>query len=191
MAQFGTDIAEDLLLIEIKIKLLKNEYDQYFLGSRKREPHMLRSEVDKMVMTYTNIQLTNTGHRFKFNNLRSRYFTYKRLWNDTLRKIEEGRYERHLFKAKLHDRERNPAVERRREVKARDPGPKPDDVFDAYVTARDATGQGTKGITREKLAKVLARQEAAIREKCGCENVKFRVVVEDGKAKVKATPIGC
>ncbi|MCP5070056.1 MAG: hypothetical protein GY946_26095 [bacterium] len=189
MAQFGTDVAEDLVLIEIKMKQLKNEYDQYFLGSRKREPHMLRGEVNKMVVTYTNRQLTNTGHRFKFSNLRSRYFTFKRLWDDTLRKIEEGRYERHLFKAKLHDRERNDSNERRNLTKARDTGPSESDLFDAYVTARTSTGQGAKGITRDKLTKVLAKQESAIRKKYGCEKVRFRVVVEAGKAKVKATPV--
>ncbi len=189
MAQFGIDIAEDLVLIEIKMKQLKNEYDQYFLGSRKREPHMLRSEVNKMVVTYTNRQLTNTGHRFKFSNLRSRYFTFKRLWDDTLRKIEAGCYERHLFKANLHDRERNETKDRRRDVIARDAGPSKDDLFEAYVTARGSTGQGAKGLTRDKLSKVLAKQEAAIRKKYGCEKVKFRVVVEAGKAKVKATPI--
>lgn len=189
MPQFGADITEDLVLIEIKMKMLKNEYAQYFLGSRKREPAMLRGEVNKMVMTYSNIQITNTGHRFKFNNLRSRYFTYKRLWDDTLRKIEEGRYEQHLFKAKLHERERNDSMERRRERALKDPGSTRDDLFDAYVNARDSTGQGTKGLTREKLERVLAKQETAIREKYGCAKVKFRVVVEAGKAKLKATPV--
>ncbi len=189
MPQFGTDVAEDLVLIEVKMKQLKNEYEQYFLGTRKREPHMLRGEVNKMIVTYTNIPLNNTGHRFKFNNLRARYFAFKRLWDDTLRKIEEGRYERHLFKANLHERERTDSVERRRDVTARDTGPGRDELFDAYVTARDSTGQGSKGITRDKLEKVLAKQEAAIRQKFRCEKVKFRVVVEAGKAKVKATPV--
>ncbi|MAE95094.1 MAG: hypothetical protein CL910_10575 [Deltaproteobacteria bacterium] len=189
MPQFGIDIAEDLILLDNKLKMLKNEYDQYFLGTRKREPHMLRSEVNKMVVTYANISINNTGHRFKFNNLRSRYSTYKRLWDDTLRKIEEGRYERHLFKADLREREEVDSRERRSAAQASDTGPSKADLFDAYVTARESTGQGAKGLTEAKLAKVLEKQEAAIRKKTGCERVKFRVVVEEGKAKVKATAV--
>ena len=32
--------------------------------------------------------------------------TYKRTWDDTLRKIDNGTYTRHIFKANLHERER-------------------------------------------------------------------------------------
>ena len=160
MPQFGVDIAEDLVVLDNKLKMLKNEYDQYFLGTRKREPHMLRSEVNKMVVTYTNIPINNTGHRFKFNNLRSRYSTFKRLWDDTLRKIEEGRYERHLFKANLRERELNDAKSRRGEAQANDAGPSSSDLFEAYVSARESTGQGANGLSEQKLAAILEKQFA-------------------------------
>ncbi len=189
MAQFGKDIADDLVLLDHKLKQLKNEYDQYFLGTRKRVPQMLRAEVNKMIAIYTNISINNTGNRFKFNNLRARYSAFRRLWDDNLRKIEEGRYERHLFKADLHDRERNDIAERRSQVQARDGGPSQGEIFEAYVNARESTGQGAKGLTPEKLSKLLAKQEAQIRKKTGCEQVKFRVVVEQGKAKLKATAV--
>ncbi len=189
MAQFGSDIDDDLVVLDIKLKQLKNEYDQYFLGMRKREPHMLRTEVNKMVVIYTNISINNTGLRFKFNNIRARYSAFKRLWDDNLRKIEQGTYERHLFKADLKDRERNEAQDRSKAVRASDQGPGEDQIFSAYVEARQSTGQGAEGLTPKKLAQVLAKQEAAIREKTGCARVKFRVVVESGKAKLKATPI--
>ena len=40
----------------------------------------------------------------------------------------------------------------------------------------------------EKLDQLLAKQEKAIRDKYGVSGVDFRVVVEDGKAKLKASP---
>ena len=189
MAQFGVDVAEDLVVLDNKLKMLKNEYEQYFLGTRKREPYQLRGEVTKMVNVYANIHIRNTAQRFKFNNLRSRWSTYKRMWDDTLRKIEEGRYERHLFKADLREREMGDARERRAQTAKSDKGPSQGELFDAYVKARESTGQGAKGLTQKKLAKILAKQEKAIRQKTGCERVKFRVVVEAGKAKVKATAV--
>ena len=189
MAKFGTHVEDDMVLLDNKLKQLKNEYEQYFLGTRKRPPHMLRVEVNKMITFYANISIQNTRQRFQFNNLRARYSSFKRLWDDTMRKIEEGRYERHVFKADLHERVRNARAERERQRAASDPGPRGDDLFEAYRSAREATGQGTAGLTQEKLQGVLARQEAAIREKTGCERVRFRVVVEGGKAKLKATPV--
>ncbi len=58
----------------------------------------------------------------------------------------------------------------------------------AYVEARAACGQNAE-VPREKLAQLLQKQEAALREKFGCQGVRFRVVVEDGRARLKAAPI--
>lgn len=187
MAQFGTHVDEDLPVLDAKIKQLRNEYEQYFLGGRKREPYLLRQEVTKMVAYYANVPIQNTGYRFRFNNLRARFFALRRQWDLTLRKIEEGRYERHLFKAKLHERERHldeaaPAGAAQRNETAQD-------LFERYVSAREACGQAAQGLTREKLQALLDEQAAAIRSRFGCAEVRFRVVVEDGKAKVRATPV--
>ena len=63
------------------------------------------------------------------------------------------------------------------------------DLFDSYVSAREACGQGSAGITREKLDALVAKQSAQLRARSGCQEVKFRVVVENGKAKLKASPV--
>ena len=100
------DVAEDMIVLDNKIKQLKFEYDQYFIGSRPREPVLTRGEVNKLVTRYSNVGIQNTAMRFKFNTLCSRLFAMRRQWDETLRKIEAGTYERHVFKAKLHERER-------------------------------------------------------------------------------------
>ena len=182
MAQFGNDIEEDLKLLEVKIKQLKNEYEQYFLGSRPREPAIGRSEVQKMIALYAQAPISNTGFRFKFNNLRARYFSFRRHWDETLRKIEQGTYERHVFKARLHEKKPPPPP-------AAAPGTATGgSLYDAYVSARQACGQEVASVSPEKLAAVLQKQEQAIRARLGCEKVQFKVVVEAGKAKLKAMP---
>lgn len=193
MAEFGVQIDEDLQLLDARMKALKLEYEQYFLGSRPRAPTQLRSDVQKMVAFYANVPIQNTALRFKFNNLRARFFSFRRHWDETLRKIEEGTYERHVFKADLHERER---AERRKRTAAGAPSEKAtsaaepgESLFDAYRAAREQCGQSTKGLTPEQFRKTLETQERAIREKYGCEAVKFRVVVEAGKTKLKASPV--
>jgi hypothetical protein len=191
MAELGADTEMDLQMLDVKLKTLRIEYEQYFLGARKREPEQLRGEVNKVVAFYANAPIRNTALRFLFNNLRARYFTFKRLWDETCRKIEEGTYDRHLFKAELHERERADKRKQRGAAApaAAAPAGGEDALFAEYVGARNGTGQGAAGLTREKFGALIKQQEEAIRAKFGAAKVSFRVVVEGGRAKLKATPV--
>ncbi len=184
-----TPAAEDeLQLLEIKIKQLKMEYEQYFMGSRPREPIMTRGEVQKILARYANAPIQNTALRFRFNNLVSRFHAFRRQWDAILKRIEEGTYERQVFRANLRDRER--ASSKPTEGKAAAADAKAGgDLFDDYLSARKQCGEDTTGIDRKRLDGVIAKQRAAIQEKYGCEDVRFRVVVENGKTKLKATPV--
>ena len=177
-------VDEDLRLLEVKVGQLKRDYEQYFLGSRPREPVLLLGEVKKQIVFYSNTAIQNTAMRFKFNSIVSRYHALKRQWDATLRQIEAGTYRRHLFKADLHDRQRG-APERRGAAASKTDA----DIFDAYREAAAACGQDVRSLTREKLQSVIRKQETALRKKLGCERVNFRVVVEKGKVKLKASPV--
>jgi hypothetical protein len=184
---------EDLQVLETKIKQLKLDYEQYFLGTRPREPSQARGEVQKLFALYSQQPIQNTALRFRYNSIQARYFALRRQWDETQRKVEEGTYSRHVFKANLHDRLRT--------QKGGDASPKPTanatavapaepDLFEAYRDACRSTGQDVSNLTREKLSTVLQKQEAALRKQYACSEVRFRVVVEDGKARLKAQPIG-
>jgi hypothetical protein len=196
MGQFGTDVEEDLQLLDVKIKQLRNEYEQYFFGSRPREPQLLRGEVQKMVAYYANVPIQNTRLRFRFNSLQARLFAFRRHWDTVLRRIEEGSYERHLFRADLHARERTAGAEpgaatpAAPEAPAAPPAsPPPDDLFAAYVEARRRCGQSTDRLDRGRLDALVEEQRRALVARHGCRDVSFRVVVEGGRAKLKATPV--
>jgi len=184
MAEFGTDVEEDLRVLDTKIKQLRLDYEQYFLGSRPREPQLLRGEVQKMVSYYANVGIKNTGHRFRFNTLQARLFSLRRHWDTVLRKIEDGSYERHLFRANLHDRDRKGAGTASRREPTREP-----DLFEQFVAARRACGQDAKGMDRATLDALVEKQRQAVRDRYRCKDVHFRVVVEEGRVKVKATPV--
>jgi hypothetical protein len=176
-------------MLEFKISQLKRDYDQYFLGARPREPVQLRSEVNKAVVELTNTAIKNTASRFKFSSLCSRYQAFRRQWDETLRKIEAGTYERHRFKAKLH--EQVAAAE----PVASSPAPEPEraaagDLYEAYVDARRTCGESVKGLTRDKLDAILEQQRAALCAKYGADTeFRFRVQIEDGKTRLKASRV--
>ncbi|MEN8183908.1 MAG: MXAN_5187 C-terminal domain-containing protein [Myxococcota bacterium] len=186
MAQFGSDVESDLQLLDIKTKQLRNEYEQYFLGTRPREPHLLRGEVQKMVTYFTNVSISNTAQRFRFNSLQARFFSLRRHWDNTLRKIEDGTYQRQVFKANLRrpSTASDAAAARQPDSDAKSNEP---DLFANYLAARQRCGQNVERLDRARVDEMITKQREAIRARTGRTDVRFRVVVEDGRAKLKAS----
>ena len=185
----ATTPEEELKLLEIKLNQLKLEYEKYFLGTRPTEPSQARSEVQKIVIKWSNQRITNTAQRFKFNSLNGRFQAFKRQWDNILRQIEAGTYKRHVFKADLRDRERGIVDGSPTKKTGASAGGGSGELFETYRDAMMATGQKTAGLTPEKLQKAIAKQEATIKKKYGCDRVDFKVVVTDGKVKLKAAAV--
>jgi len=185
----GEMLEEELRMLDTKLKQLKLDYEQYFLGARPREPQQLRREVQKAIVIQSQEPIRNTALRFRFNSINSRYQAYKRQWDQTLREIDAGTYQRHVFKADLHDRARGvatPKAGRAVTPDAQSPSGPLDKLFDSYREAARSCGQDVSTLTPEKLARVVEQQRGALQKQLGCADVDFRVVVKDGKVKLKA-----
>ena len=183
MVGTGTEaLEEELRTLDHKLGQLRRDYDQYFLGSRPREPVLLRGEVNKTVCKLSNTAIQNTMLRFKFSSICSRFQAMRRQWDETLRKIEAGTYERHRFRAKMHDAEPHSEA-------GAAAGSKPgDDLYESYIEARAACGERVEGFTRAKLEGVLEKQRKQLAARYGEDaDFSFRVAVEGGRARLKAT----
>lgn len=174
---------EDLQDLDRKLKQLKLDYDRYFLGTRPREPMQLRGDVQKQITLISAHPIKNTALRFKYNSICSRFQAFKRQWNETLRRIENGSYTRHRFKADLRQRSPAPAPE------PADAGAdSPADLYGTYRDARVACGQPVKNLTPQKLDAMLRKQRGELEQRYGADTrFHFRVVVEEGRAKLKAS----
>lgn len=177
------DQTDELTMLDIKIKQLKQEYEQYFLGTRPREPLQARAAVDKIVAKRMSSPSQNTAARFKFSSLCQQLQTHKRQWCEILRKMEAGTYKRHVFKARIHEEARGTSV---RPIASQDTP----DLFNAYIEAAQRCGQDVSKLTRGQLDKVVEKQGATLRDKLGCDRVEFQVIVRDGKVKLKASTPG-
>ncbi len=172
------EIEEELRELDLEVKQLRLDYERYFLGTRPREPSLLRSEVQKKLSVFSNTSIQNTAQRFKLSTIVARYQALKRQWDETLRKIEAGTYERHRFKADLHSAPKG-------KDKSADT-----DLFAQYREARPAEVPGAKPLTREKLDALVARHRAHLAERFGPEaRFRFRIAFEDGRTKLKASRI--
>ena len=183
-------LEEDLQILEHKLNALKLDYDRYFVGTRPREPVMARREIQKAVGIWSNTPIQNTAVRFKFNSIHARYQAMKRQWDNVLRQIEAGTYKRDVFKADIRATGTAPAKSekhpRSEGIISASAGAA---LIDSYCAAARACGQDVTGLTTKKLQAVVDKQTTTLRKKLGCKDVSFRVVVQQGKAKLKASPL--
>jgi len=189
MAEVGVSIDDDLQKVDVKLSQLKRDYEQYFLGIRKREPINLRREVEKILRYWGNMHIPKAAARFRFNTLNARFFSYRQMWERVVREIENGTYKRDVFKAKLHERERGIGQKQVERSEAADGIDAERETIAAYLDARLACGQANKGLSEAKVRSILEDQRKTLKAKYGCRDIQFRVEVIDGKAMLKASPV--
>jgi len=180
----GTNDA--ISLLDNKLNRLKTEYEQYFLRINKQEPLTLRGEVEKLLRLYSSKPIHNTATKFRLNSITARYHIYRTHWTKTLRAIENGTYHRDVFKMNMATTKEDipaevtPALQEGKEVLEK--------VFNDYINARNECNEGVKGLTYEKLKKIILTQAENTKKQYKCKEVSYKVVVKDGKAKVVITP---
>ncbi|MGA7828615.1 MAG: MXAN_5187 C-terminal domain-containing protein [Geobacteraceae bacterium] len=175
-------IIEDVELFERSLKELIIKYEQYFLGLEKREPLKLLEEVERLSRRYTASAVSNTMLLFRYNSLKSRLVSYRQYWNRTNRLIEEGKYSRDRFKM-----QRGQAAGPQK-VSAASADSQVDQVYREFTEACRLCNITTANISKEAISATLEKHRAAIREKYRYNDLEFRVLVEDGKPKIKARP---
>lgn len=181
-------IAEDILKLDQQLKELICKYEQYFIGLEKREPLLLLSEVEKLVRRYTGTPINNTMYKHRFTMLVARLNTYREHWNRILKLMEDGRYSRDRFISDLHKRQQNQPPEKQAAPAPRSPeNPHElDRILHEFLEARAACNLPVNTITRALIAETIEKQKPLLAAKLGSEDLVFRVVVENGKPKLKA-----
>lgn len=89
-----------LMNVEVRLRRLRTLYDQYFAGVERTEPHIERTEVERLIDLLRKSQPRNTALRFRFNQIVQRYTTYNTFWQRTRRQIEEGTFRRDVLRAR-------------------------------------------------------------------------------------------
>lgn len=179
-------IADDIILLDQKLNVLIIKYEQYFIGLEKREPLILLREVEKLVRNYTGVPINNTMYKHRFNMLVARLNTYREHWNRILKLMEEGRYSRDRFISDLHLRQKDRPEKKLHEAAHAPAESDVDRLVHEFRDARKACNLPVDMITRELVAATIEKQRPLLAARLGTENFAFRVVIEDGKPKLKA-----
>jgi len=62
-------------------------------------------------------------------------------------------------------------------------------LFEEYAAARQATGEGSEGLTFDGFVAKLQQNETVLRARYQCRAVRFKVVTKDGRVTLKPVPI--
>jgi hypothetical protein len=92
------DIEEMLDGVDKNMERIKTLYEQYFLGIQKQAPTFLHTDIERKLRDLTQLQVRNTGLRYRLATLQQKFGAYNSYWKRTLRQIENGTYARNLSK---------------------------------------------------------------------------------------------
>jgi len=93
------EILRELDELDHRLERLRIKYDQFFTGTEKAMPYVLRKDIDRRFQALHREQMRNTGARFRFQTLVQRFTSYQTYWTRILRQIEEGTYRRDVIRA--------------------------------------------------------------------------------------------
>ena len=180
-----SEIERGLTQLESELKRLEAEYNMFFSGRLPKPPWETRSRVDALVKKYDRAYIQNTGDRFRFTTLQSRYATFIDLWDRGMRAREEGRSGPFPQKRAEPPAPKTPD-DRIVKVEAfKDPTREVDKLTGLYESlseARRAVGEAP--VPFQKFAELVKSQV----QKLGSDGaeVAFRVAVKDGKVSFTA-----
>jgi hypothetical protein len=180
-------IERDLTRLEADLKQLEAEYNMFFAGRLPKPPWDTRARVEAEVKKMDRGHITNTGDRFRFTTLQSRYATFIDLWDRGLRAREEGRPGPFAQKPKTIEPQKKGPEDRILHVSSfRDPVREIDKLTDLYESLAEARREiGEEAPPFHKFAELVKSQVKKLRD-TGSPEVAFRVAVKDGKVNFTA-----
>jgi hypothetical protein len=176
-----------LTRLEAELKRLEAEYNMFFSGRLKAPPWETRTRVEGLVKRYDRAYIQNTGDRFRFSTLQSRFAAFVDLWDRGLRAREEGRPGPFAHKPTTKEAPQKAPEDRILRVAAfKDPVKEIDkltELYDSLSEARRAVGE--ENVPFHKFAELVKGQVSKLRQTDNAE-VAFRVAVKDGKVSFTA-----
>ena len=171
---------EHLTRLEEDIRRLRVEFDIFFNGGSKRPPYDTKGRVETLLKRLADDRTINFAQRYRYNSFRE-------LWRRTMQGREEGRDAVSAHRASVHKEANAPTVEpvsfvcadAHREVEV------VRSLFDSLMEAKRLCGEA-EDLSFPKFHRLIASKADGVKQKLGCDHVRFSVSVENGHVSFKA-----
>jgi hypothetical protein len=205
-----SDFDRELKILEMELRRLEADYNQFFAGRLPRLPWDQRARVDAMMKRFDRMHIQNTGDRFRFQTIQSRWAAFAELWERQMKAQETGRRPGRPAgratsmpslpppQARVPE-SREPVVPPPAEAAASrervvaeqslaDPRSQGDRVQALYEQMAQARKQaGEKPVPYERFTELVQAQVK--KHGSGGRDVAFRVAVKDGKVTLTAKAV--
>jgi hypothetical protein len=192
-------------VLEAELKRLEAEYNMFFAGRLPRLPWEQRSRVETLMKRHDRAPLLNTGERFRFNTLQTRFAKFCELWERQLATLEGARPGARRPRGGAPPPSSRPAPIEPSHPAAEASTPRRDTpklvavanlhdtasqhekvqaLYEKLVEARQSVGQ--PAVAYERFEELVRAQLS----KFGGGEVSFRVVLKDGKVSLTAKADG-
>jgi hypothetical protein len=181
-----TTIEKDLTRLEAELRQLEAEYNMFFAGRLPKPPWETRARVTALIKQYDRAYITNTGDRFRFHTLQSRFAAFIDLWDRGQRAREEGRSGPFPTQRPKEPEKKGPEDRILHVASFHDPVREIDKLTDLYESLAEARRSvGEDQVPFHKFAELVKGQVKKLRDS-GTPEVAFRVAVKNGKVNFTA-----
>jgi len=163
------DIEEALDYVDKTLDRTKVLYEQYFLGMQKQPPTQIHTDVERRLRDLQQMQIRNTGMRYRFATLQQKFGSYNSYWRRTLKQIENGTYIRNLQKISRKAAQTGDAIpeeilaampKRMREQVKRDR----EQALSIAKRRQDTHDDGTEELIDDESAAIVGESPAIVRQ---------------------------
>jgi hypothetical protein len=178
---------EQLTRLEDDIRKLRVEFDIFFNGASKRPPYDTKGRVETLLKRLGDDRTLTYAQRYRYNSLAARYNAFRDLWRRTMQGREEGRDA--VSAARASVKKEQPSnlspisficADAHKEVGI------VKDLYDSLLEAKQKCGEPTDGLSFPQFHRLVASKSDGLKERHGCERVRFLVAVENGHVSFKA-----
>lgn len=177
------EIKASIERLDRDIQQLKIDFERFFSGNLPIPPEDLRLDVRQQIQRLRGQHMKALVDRFRLNTLEARFNTLNELFNRRLREREEGTAAPSSQLAPRTKRSYDPY----QGIVVGEASP-PEAIQALYRELYDDDTPSAQS-NFERFHTYLLGQMAAIRERSGCDEVKFRVASEGGRVRLKARPV--
>ncbi|MDT4954672.1 MAG: hypothetical protein QOJ02_2810 [Acidobacteriota bacterium] len=178
---------EQLKRLEEDIRRLKIEFDIFFNGASKRPPYDTKGRVETMLKRLSDDRSLSFAQRYLLNSMGARYTSFRELWRRTMQGREEGRDA--AAAARASARVEASSTENATTFVCDDAHkdvPTIKQLYDALIEAKIKCGEPTDDLSFPRFHHLVATKTDNLKERLGCERVRFSINVEGGRVSFKA-----
>lgn len=180
-------VDEQLTRLEDDLRRLKVEFDIFLAGGSKRPPYDTKNRVESQTKRLAEDRTFSFAQRYRYNSLVARFTSLRDVWRRTLQDRELGRGPA-AGVARMAARAERDATPINASFVCAD-GHKDvstvKQLYDALVDARQRNGETDNTLSFPRFHHLIATKTDNLKEKSGCERVKFSVEMEGGRVSLK------